>query len=203
MILVGGDCMHDFFYRMNSRMVYLLSVPSRYRYFITILIAFFLGALWFFCLYRPLCASLKKYRHLHSVPMNRDALTHEKNVEYVALKKIVDAAESAYAKEINTVQSPRILDVVNEIFNALARYNLTFCSYAPEGVFDEGLFIKHVLLFEIKGSFTALQQFFMAIEKSAYLLINDMIRLHKNMSDELSCTCKLTFLQLKKECDEK
>lgn len=31
--------MHDFFYHMNARMVYLLSIPSGYHYFFTFIIA--------------------------------------------------------------------------------------------------------------------------------------------------------------------
>ncbi len=194
--------MHDFFYGMNSRTLYLLSIPSGYRYFLTFIIASSLAVSWVFFVYKPLLQSLKKYTHGQnsSKMLSKNSAFQD---DYTTKKKLVEAAECAYVQEVSALQNDRFLDVVNEVVKMLSQHNLIFCSYAPQGTCNEGIFIKHSLLFELKGSFVSLRAFLRDIEKCNYLLIADTIRIGKNTQEELSCTCVISFLQIKKEWDAK
>lgn len=192
--------MYDFFYRMNARTLYLFSIPPRYRYPVTSCILLVLINVWFFGIYRPLLLTLNKYQQ---VIIDNAHAPNAKYQEQLSLQNNVDAAEKALDAAINAWQSPRMLDVVNELFSLLSKHALTFCSYTPQAIVDEGMYTKHSLLFDIKGSFTLLHDFFMDLATSKYLLFADMVRFTKNTNDELSCTCLIYVMQIKKERDEK
>lgn len=198
----GGICMYDFFYRVNSFTLLLLTIPQRYRYWLTILLCFFIMGIWYAISYVPYSNAIRRYAQQHGMHQAKADEQSKLYDAYEATKALYQERKKEYDAKIKEWQSPTLLAIITTIFEYVEQHGLFFNAYRPGPIYDEGWYKRHTCFLELQGSFNAMLSLLEFMQKSSYPLFCDTLHIKKVDNDNIAFTCLITVLEIKKEEDE-
>lgn len=193
--------MTDFFFATNKIGYYLLTVPKKLRYSITLGSLFCIIVLWFFFIYNPLKtninATLHNLNHIQSLQASE-----EKNLaENIVLQEKVNNKQKKFLQAQNNLKKnyKSINEIIMIIFNIAHKTNLTVGSYSPQEEVDKFWYRNHSCKTEFQGTYSDILSFLEDLKKSSLFVYIHAMQIHKINASFLNLVCDFNFIQIKED----
>jgi uncharacterized protein YhhL (DUF1145 family) len=127
----------DFFFATSKFGYYLLRVPKKLRYFLSIASLAFIALLWFFLVYNPLHKKLnyliQALNQLHVLQHSQEKIVLENN----QIQEIINKKQKKFLNKQKTYKNAKsINEIIMIIFDVASKAGLTVGLHMPQETID-------------------------------------------------------------------
>lgn len=195
--------MPDFFFATSKFGYYLLRVPKKLRYFLSIASLAFIALLWFFLVYNPLHKKLnyliQALNQLHVLQHSQEKIVLENN----QIQEIINKKQKKFLNKQKTYKNAKsINEIIMIIFDVASKAGLTVGLHMPQETIDNNWYCINSCKTEFQGTFDSIMQFLESFKIVSPSIHIKKIQIHKIDDEFLNLICEFNSIQIKENHHE-